>query len=135
MFKNHLLHGLTAGILSGVACYVFYILLKDEFMYDFSEIISSMNLFGACIFGCLLASLGYYSSLKVLPTKYGEIVDEKYFIPDFDTKIKEVVLFFEDEQNNFFSANNHPKINLFINELIGESGLNFNQTLILTKKH
>jgi hypothetical protein len=74
MFKNHLLHGLTAGILSGVACYVFYILLKDEFMYDFSEIISSMNLFGACIFGCLLASLGYYSSLKVLPTKYREIV-------------------------------------------------------------
>jgi hypothetical protein len=74
MFKNHLLHGLTAGILSGVACYVFYILLKDEFMYDFSEIISSMNLFGACIFGCLLASLGYYSSLKVLPTKCGEIV-------------------------------------------------------------
>ncbi len=74
MFKNHLLHGLTAGILSGVACYVFYILLKDEFMYDFSEIISTMNLFGACIFGCLLASLGYYASLKVLPTKYGEIV-------------------------------------------------------------
>jgi hypothetical protein len=67
-----------------------------------------------------------------METKYGEIVDEKYFIPDFDTKIKEVILFFENKENDFFSANNHPKINLFVNEIIGESGLNFNQTLILT---
>ena len=73
MFKKHLLHGLIAGLLSGIACYVFYTVLKDEFMYDFSKIISAMNLFGACMFGTILASMGYFLSLKLAP-KYGEII-------------------------------------------------------------
>ena len=73
MFKKHLYHGITAGILSGFACYVFYTVLKDEFMYDFSQIISTMNLFGACIFGTMLASVGHYISLKFVPI-YGEII-------------------------------------------------------------
>ena len=73
MFKKYLLHGLTSGILSGLACYVYYTVLKDEFMYDFSKIISSTNLFGACIFGTLMASIGYFFALKFLP-RFGEIV-------------------------------------------------------------
>jgi hypothetical protein len=72
MFKKQLLHGATAGILSGLACYVYYTVLKD-FMYDFSSIISEMNLFGACMFGTVLASLGYFLALKYVP-KYGEII-------------------------------------------------------------
>ncbi len=71
MFKKHLLHGVIAGALSGLACYLYYTVLKDEFMYDFSSIISEMNLFGACMFGTVLASLGYFASLKFVP-KYGE---------------------------------------------------------------
>jgi hypothetical protein len=73
MFKKHLLHGHTAGFLSGVACYVYYTVLKDEFMYDFSKIISVINLFGACMFGTVLASIGHFFSLKFVP-KYGEII-------------------------------------------------------------
>lgn len=73
MFKKHLFHGLTAGLLSGIACYVYYSVLKDEFMYDFSKIITSMNLFGACMFGTVLASIGYFLSLKFVP-KFGEII-------------------------------------------------------------
>jgi len=73
MLKRHLLHGLVSGLLSGFACYVYYTVLKDEFMYDFSKIISTMNLFGACIFGTVLASIGYFLSLKFVP-KFGEVI-------------------------------------------------------------
>jgi hypothetical protein len=73
MFKKHLLHGLLAGLLSGLVCYFYYAVLRDEFMYDFSKIITGVNLFGACIFGTVLASMGYFLSLKFVP-KYGEIL-------------------------------------------------------------
>jgi hypothetical protein len=73
MFKKHLFHGIAAGILSGLTCFVYYNVLKDEFMYDFSKIISTINLFGACLFGTVLASLGHFLSLKLIP-KYGEII-------------------------------------------------------------
>jgi hypothetical protein len=73
MIKNHLIHGLLAGLISGLACYIFVSVLKEEFMYDFSKILSSLNLFGACIFACTLASIGFFISLKVMP-KYGTIV-------------------------------------------------------------
>ena len=43
MFKNHLFHGITAGLVSGLACYLFYSTLRDEFMYDFSKIFTTMN--------------------------------------------------------------------------------------------
>jgi hypothetical protein len=73
MLKKHLLHGVTAGILSGFACYVYYTVLKDEFMYDFSSVISVLNLFGACMFGTVLASMGYFASMKFVP-KFGDII-------------------------------------------------------------
>jgi hypothetical protein len=73
MFKNHLLHGLTAGILSGVACLVFMKVYREIAFVDFSLVISIFNIFGACIFGSVLASSGYYAVKKVTP-KYGEIV-------------------------------------------------------------
>jgi hypothetical protein len=73
MFKNHLLHGLSAGILSGVACLVFMKVYKEIAFVDFSLVISIFNIFGACIFGCVLASIGYFSAKKLIP-KYGEIV-------------------------------------------------------------
>ena len=78
MFKNHLFHGITAGLVSGIACYLFYSILKDEFMYDFSKIISSLNLFGACMFGSVLASIGYFIAKKVTP-KYSDILFNSVF--------------------------------------------------------
>jgi len=73
MFKNHLFHGIAAGLVSGLACYFFYSTLRDEFMYDFSTIFTTMNLFAACMFGCVLASVGFFAAKKIMP-KYGEIV-------------------------------------------------------------
>lgn len=78
MFKRHFIHGLTAGILSGLFCYLYYTVLKDEFMYDFSKIIKPMNLFGASIFGTVLASIGYFLSLKYVP-KFGQILFDLLF--------------------------------------------------------
>lgn len=73
MIKNHLTHGLLSGLLAGIACYIFAFVLKNEFMYDFSKILSTMNLFGACIFACTIASVGFFILQKVTP-KYGEII-------------------------------------------------------------
>jgi hypothetical protein len=73
MFKNHLLHGLTAGILSGVACMVFMKVYKEIAFVDFSLVVSIFNIFGACIFGCVLASIAYFAAKKITP-KNGEII-------------------------------------------------------------
>jgi len=73
MFKKSLFHGVSAGILSGFACYVFTTMLKDEFMYEFQDVLPALKLFGACMFGCVLASIGFWSITKLTP-KYGEII-------------------------------------------------------------
>jgi hypothetical protein len=73
MFKKPLLHGLTAGLLSGLASYVYITLLKDEFMYDFSSIIQPVNVFGASMFISILASMLLAIASKLLP-KSGEVI-------------------------------------------------------------
>lgn len=78
MFKKYLLHGVTAGLLSGLACFIFAKMLKDNFMYDFSAIISTVNLFGMCMLGCLTASIGYFGLKKVTP-QYGEVIFNIFF--------------------------------------------------------
>lgn len=73
MFKKSLILGIVAGILSGVACIVFSLVYKETMMTDFSPVIKSSSLISACIFGCVLASIGYWGLTKVLP-KSGEII-------------------------------------------------------------
>ncbi len=73
MFKKSLFLGITSGILSGVACVIFAGVYKETMFTDFSPVITSVNLIGACVFGCVLASLGYFLLTKFFP-KFGEIV-------------------------------------------------------------
>ena len=73
MFKKPFLHGIIAGLLSGLASYVYITILKDEFMYDFSQIIKPVNVFGAAMFTSILASILLTFSLKVFP-KRGEML-------------------------------------------------------------
>lgn len=73
MFKKVLLHGVFAGLLSGGICFTFASVLKNEFMYDFSLILTTVKLFSACIFACILASVSYFGIKKLIP-KQGDIV-------------------------------------------------------------
>jgi hypothetical protein len=73
MFTRSLLLGVTAGLLSGLACIVFANVYKETMYLDFTPLVGSMNYLGSCIFGCVLASIGYWAAVKVMP-KYGDAV-------------------------------------------------------------
>jgi len=64
MFKKSLFLGITAGFLSGVACIIFSIVYKETMFTDFSPVVSNFNLIGASLFGCILASIGYFGVKK-----------------------------------------------------------------------
>lgn len=72
MFKKSLFIGVTAGILSGVASIVFENVYK-KMDVDFTPVVKYYNLIGACVFGCIIASIGYWAITKVIP-KYGDII-------------------------------------------------------------
>ena len=69
--RKFIFHGITTGILSGISCFFFYSILKEEFMYDFSKIISPFNIFGATMCSSLLASIGNYL-IKKISNKHGD---------------------------------------------------------------
>lgn len=68
MFKKTLFLGVTAGVLSGTAsaifARVFYWANGD--MLDFSMVVNNIMIFGACIFSCVLAGIGYWLLDKLL---------------------------------------------------------------------
>lgn len=73
MFKRSLFLGVTAGLLSGLACIIFAKVYAETMYQDFSSLAGPMNYIGACLFGCVLAAIGYWTAVRVMP-KYGEIV-------------------------------------------------------------
>ncbi len=73
MLKKSLLLGVTSGVLSGIASVIFAGVYKETMFTDFSPVVSTMNLMGACIFGCVLASVGYFGIMKFMP-KNGNVV-------------------------------------------------------------
>lgn len=79
MFKKSLFVGVTAGLLSGIASIVFTGVYKEITFVDFSPVLNATNLIGACMFGCVLASIGFWALTKV-STKYGEILFNLFFI-------------------------------------------------------
>lgn len=111
MFTKSLLVGVTAGILSGVAGIIFSIVYKEVMFVDFSPVISSFNIVGASLFGCVLASIGYWLLTKMTP-KFGEIIFNLLFVmisfasilgpimfkfpPELDVKgIDEILMYFQ----------------------------------------
>ena len=73
MFKRSLLLWITAGLLSGVSSLIMVSIYKEAMFVDFSPVISSMQYIGSCLFGCILASLGFVLATKFVP-KFGEII-------------------------------------------------------------
>ena len=58
--KNTFLHGIIAGILAGLAACVYNIAYSEALLVNFSKVINPVGIFSSCIFGCVLASLGYH---------------------------------------------------------------------------
>lgn len=73
MLQRSLFLGITAGFLSGLACVIFSFVYKEVMLTDFSPVLSVLSLMGACMFGCILASIGFWTLHRV-SSKYGEII-------------------------------------------------------------
>ena len=73
LFARSILLGLTAGVLSAVACLIFEKVYAETAFTDFSLLISKGAYFGACIFGCVVASIGYWTLKRFVPA-FGTII-------------------------------------------------------------
>lgn len=72
MFKKIFFHGLTASVLSAVACIIFFKIYFFATEADFSKVINIPVLIGINLAACLIAAIGYWVIIKWLP-KSGEI--------------------------------------------------------------
>ena len=57
--KKFLIHGVTAGVLAGIAGIVYQKAYEGAMLLDFSAIINPGSIVGASIFGCILMAIGY----------------------------------------------------------------------------
>jgi len=58
--KNHLVHGLLAGILAGLTSILYHWAYREALLVDFSPLLSPSILLSASMISCLVASLGYH---------------------------------------------------------------------------
>lgn len=72
-FSRSLLLAVASGILATVACLILQYAYKVATESDFSLLIPWWKYLASCLIGCILASLGYFATMKVMP-KSGEIV-------------------------------------------------------------
>ncbi len=77
--KQVLFHGLTAGLLAGAASAVYNGAYSAALLTDFARVVNIVGMFGACIFGCIAASLGYHF-LRKLKLKYTEVLFNIVFL-------------------------------------------------------
>jgi hypothetical protein len=64
--KKVFIHGITAGIFAAIAAIVYNKMYSDALMVDFSKLINVTSISGSIIFGCILASVGYYFFSKLI---------------------------------------------------------------------
>lgn len=72
-FARSLLLGIAAGILATIACLILQYAYKVATDSDFSTLIPWWKYLASCMIGCLLASIGFFSMVKMMP-KNGEII-------------------------------------------------------------
>jgi hypothetical protein len=77
--KNVFLHGLIAGILSGIACIAYNSIYTKALMVDYSKVFQTPALIGSSLIGCILASLGFYFLTRFL-NKPGQIIFNILFL-------------------------------------------------------
>lgn len=57
--KKLLIHGVLAGLLSGIAGIIYLNIYINAFDVDYNQIINSSAVIGSSILGCMLMTLGY----------------------------------------------------------------------------
>ena len=62
--KKVFIHGTVAGVASATVGVIYNLTYSKALFVDFSKAINPLAIISACIFGCLLASLGYYFFAK-----------------------------------------------------------------------
>ena len=63
--KKLLIHGVVAGLLSGIAGVIYLNIYKEAFGVDYSAIINVGSIMGASVIGCMLMALGYAALIKL----------------------------------------------------------------------
>ena len=64
--KSALLHGLTAAFFASIGALVYNTVYTELMMVDYSAVINIGSILGACVFSCVLASVGYFLLSKVI---------------------------------------------------------------------
>lgn len=59
MTKSILLHGMIAGVLSGISGIIYQAIYEGMYFVDFSAIVNPGSIMSACLIGCILMSFGY----------------------------------------------------------------------------
>lgn len=72
MFKKALLLGIVSGLLAGVAGLIYASMYFKINEADFSMVASSVRILSSCLFGGVLAAIGYTAFIKLLKGR-GEI--------------------------------------------------------------
>lgn len=62
--KNTLIHGLSAGILAGIAGIIYLNIYNGAFGVDYHEMINIGAIMGSSLLGCMLMTLGYAGLTK-----------------------------------------------------------------------
>ncbi|GLR19841.1 hypothetical protein [Portibacter lacus] len=68
--KQLLIHGLVAGLLSGIAGIIYLNIYQGAFGVNYSQVINIGSIIGASIIGCMLMTLGYAALIKFNKLKW-----------------------------------------------------------------
>lgn len=79
MFKKLLLLGAITGIASGVASIIYAQVYHGAFGVDFSAVVNPVGLLSSCLFGSVLASVGYWGLSKAI-TNGTEVIFNIIFV-------------------------------------------------------
>lgn len=64
MWKKFLIHALTGAVLSGMASVIYNLIYKKSFYVNFSSVINTTSIIGACTFACMLIAIGHFIVFK-----------------------------------------------------------------------
>jgi len=68
--KKSLIHGVVAGLLSGVAGIIYLNIYQEALGVDYGPIINKGAIMGASVMGCMLMTLGYVALIKLGKQKW-----------------------------------------------------------------
>lgn len=81
--KNHLIHGVIAGILTAITSIIYLNIYQSLYYLDYSLVINWTAIFGASMIGCILMALGYFTLEKVSKVKFKGVLNLIYLFISF----------------------------------------------------